>query len=434
MKVEMRALESIKPYEKNAKKHDQTQIDNVAESIKQYGFVQPIVVDRDGVIVIGHCRALGAKKLGLKEVPCVCVDDLTQEQVNALRLVDNKSNESDWDFDLLADELPDLDLSAFDFDWCLPEENEHDESVEHYTLKDLFLFPTFSVLDGRAGEWRERKRQWIGLGIQSELGRGDNLTHSPQRTSYIKSGVKNVAPGTSIFDPVLCEVAYKWFLPNAGSTVLDPFAGGSVRGIVAEKLGYRYTGVDIRQEQIAEDIAQANRICQSPPEYLCGDSREIKKIVGNRKFDLVFSCPPYGDLEVYSDNPCDISNMHYDDFVTAYTQIIKNCVDLLAENRFAIFVVGDIRDKRGFYRDFISDTKSAFKNAGAFLYNEFIKIDPNGNAAMKAKRMFATRKAVKIHQNMLVFYKGDPKKIKENYGEIEFPDMSNDDLESENDY
>lgn len=102
MKVEMRALDSIKPYEKNAKKHDQTQIDNVAESIKQYGFVQPIVVDRDGIIVIGHCRALGAKKLGLKDVPCVCVDDLTPEQVNALRLVDNKSNESDWDFDLLA--------------------------------------------------------------------------------------------------------------------------------------------------------------------------------------------------------------------------------------------------------------------------------------------------------------------------------------------
>lgn len=129
MKVEMRALDSIKPYEKNAKKHDQTQIDNVAESIRQYGFVQPIVVDKDGIIVIGHCRALGAKKLGLKEVPCVCVDDLTPEQVNALRLVDNKSNESDWDFDLLADELPELDLSAFDFDWGLPDD-QTEEVVE----------------------------------------------------------------------------------------------------------------------------------------------------------------------------------------------------------------------------------------------------------------------------------------------------------------
>lgn len=129
MNIVQKPLSEITPYAKNAKKHDQTQIDNVAESIKRYGFVQPIVVDRDGVIVIGHCRALAAKKLGMKIVPCVCVDDLTPEQVNALRLVDNKSNESDWDFDLLADELPELDLSAFDFDWGLPDD-QTEEVVE----------------------------------------------------------------------------------------------------------------------------------------------------------------------------------------------------------------------------------------------------------------------------------------------------------------
>ena len=129
MQITNRRVSAITPYAANAKKHDKRQINNVAESIKQYGFVQPIVIDRDGVIVIGHCRALAAKKLGMKEVPCVCVDDLTPEQVNALRLVDNKSNESDWDFDLLADELPGLDLSAFDFDWGLPED-QTEEVVE----------------------------------------------------------------------------------------------------------------------------------------------------------------------------------------------------------------------------------------------------------------------------------------------------------------
>ena len=124
MKVTNRNLSELTPYAGNAKKHDSTQIANVAESIKQFGFVQPIVIDRDGVIVIGHCRALAAKKLGMKEVPCVCVDDLTPEQVNALRLVDNKSNESDWDYDLLADEIPDLDLSSFDFDWDFQDTDE----------------------------------------------------------------------------------------------------------------------------------------------------------------------------------------------------------------------------------------------------------------------------------------------------------------------
>lgn len=127
MNVIQKKLSEIVPYAKNAKKHDKKQIANVAESIKQYGFVQPVVIDRDGVIVIGHCRAEAAKKLGMKTVPCVCVDDLTPEQVNALRLVDNKSNESAWDMDLLAEELPELDLSAFDFDWGL--RDELDDSV-----------------------------------------------------------------------------------------------------------------------------------------------------------------------------------------------------------------------------------------------------------------------------------------------------------------
>ena len=139
MKVTNRNLSELTPYAGNAKKHDSTQIANVAESIRQFGFVQPIVIDRDGVIVIGHCRALAAEKLGMKEVPCVCVDDLTPEQVNALRIVDNKSNESPWDFDILPDELADIDLSGFDFDFGLEDEGEDyspDEFGDDFTLPD----------------------------------------------------------------------------------------------------------------------------------------------------------------------------------------------------------------------------------------------------------------------------------------------------------
>ena len=124
MDVKNIPIKEIVPYAKNAKKHDKRQIDNVAESIRQYGFVQPVVVDKDGIIVIGHCRVLAAKKLGMESVPCVCVDDLTPEQVNALRLVDNKTNESDWDMDLLSMELPEIDLSAFDFDWDFQDTEE----------------------------------------------------------------------------------------------------------------------------------------------------------------------------------------------------------------------------------------------------------------------------------------------------------------------
>lgn len=137
MNIIQKNIDEIVPYAKNAKKHDKTQIANVAESIKQYGFVQPVVIDRDGVIVIGHCRTLAAKKLGLKEVPCVCVDELTPEQVAALRLVDNKSNESDWDMDLLGEELGEIDLAAFDFDWGFGEEDySPDDYDDSFSLPD----------------------------------------------------------------------------------------------------------------------------------------------------------------------------------------------------------------------------------------------------------------------------------------------------------
>lgn len=130
MEIIKKRILDIVPYAKNAKKHDKRQIDNVAESIKQYGFVQPIVIDKDNVVVIGHCRLLAAKQLKMKEVPCVCVEDLTEEQVKALRIVDNKSNESEWDFDFLPDELAEIDLSAFDFDFGIENEEEETEIVE----------------------------------------------------------------------------------------------------------------------------------------------------------------------------------------------------------------------------------------------------------------------------------------------------------------
>lgn len=128
--IEWKDIASVKPYARNAKKHDDTQVANVAESIKQFGWQQPIVCDADGVIIIGHCRLLAAKKLGLKKVPVKTVDNLSEEQVKKLRALDNKLNESDWDFDLLGDEIGDLDFSGFDIDWGLPTDEEETEIVE----------------------------------------------------------------------------------------------------------------------------------------------------------------------------------------------------------------------------------------------------------------------------------------------------------------
>ena len=124
MNILYKNVDVLIPYDKNTKKHDKKQIKNVATSIKKYGFVQPLVIDKNDVVVIGHCRLLGAKELKMDTVPCVCVDDLTEEQVNALRIVDNKTNESPWDMDILPDELLEVDLGEFEFDFDLPLDDE----------------------------------------------------------------------------------------------------------------------------------------------------------------------------------------------------------------------------------------------------------------------------------------------------------------------
>lgn len=220
--------------------------------------------------------------------------------------------------------------------------------------------------------------------------------------------------GTSVFDPVLCEIIYNWYSCEGG-VVLDPFAGGSVRGVVAEMLGRHYIGIDLSQRQV--DVNQMTAdwlgVC---PAWHCDDSRNMDEYIPDGSADLVFSCPPYHNLEKYSDHPLDLSNMNYTDFSEAYADIISKASMKLKEDRFAVFVVGDIRDSKGAYRDFIGLTKRLFFDSGLCLYNESILLEQYGTAPLRAGLFFsASRKTVKVHQNVLVFYKGDLKKIKQNY-------------------
>lgn len=228
--------------------------------------------------------------------------------------------------------------------------------------------------------------------------------------------------GISIFDPVLCEIAYRWF-SNEGSHILDPFAGGSVRGIVASKLKRNYVGVELRQEQVDANVEQGDSICEgNKPEWICGTSTEIDKLVKKREFDLIFSCPPYADLEVYSDDPRDISNMAYDKFLEHYQEIITKSCTLLKPNRFAVFVVGEVRSKKGsgYYRGFVPDTIRCFEKAGLEYYNEAILITAVGSLPIRTGRTFeASRKLGKTHQNVLVFCKGDAKEATKASGKIE---------------
>ena len=560
------------------------------------------------------------------------------------------------DFDLKIDEIevaiPELELSLDE-----PQETEDKQETQH-TLFDKFIVPPFSVLDSRQGYWQDRKRAWAALGIASEVGRSDDLIynervghinyytekrkweagHNQKLTAEewgviakkkgetskghtcasnklmdIKGGFANNLRMSSIFDPVLTELAYKWFCTEKGA-ILDPFAGGSVRGIVAAYLGYSYTGIELRPEQVSENkkqwsnIREQNNIdnvqqseegykevkisrkwldhkficnaeyikehchgrccegsdkivisllaeevkaieaeghevidgmlqpniatgkcpfktkeglcsihntklkpfgCIASPftlnendtliirkrytslkchdkegerayitfnasldlifgekesarirkemttkdtdfsakmpiesynnlkyldslkhkpvenkkgdiNWVTGDAENVKDIVGDTRFDFILSCPPYYDLEVYSDLPGELSAAKtYEQFIGHYHSIINKAVSVLKEDRFACFVVGDIRDKKGFYRNFVSDTIEGFERAGMTLYNEAILVNVVGSLPIRITKSFGSyRKLGKCHQNVLVFYKGDIKKIKENYNKI----------------
>ena len=161
---------------------------------------------------------------------------------------------------------------------------------------------------------------------------------SNQATQYAggyheSDGSPKSTAGTSIFDPVLCECAYTWFCPPAG-LVLDLFAGGSVRGIVAAYLGREYVGVELRPEQVEANEAQARAIGVEPC-WIVGDAASVKELAAG-EYDFIFSCPPYYDLEVYSDLPGELSALpRYEDFIAQYRAIVSDSVAMLKDNRFA---------------------------------------------------------------------------------------------------
>lgn len=256
------------------------------------------------------------------------------------------------------------------------------------------------------------------LGESASLSGG--LTHGTTIHPYDGSS-SDVQSGTSIFDPVLCEIAYRWFCPPGGA-ILDPFAGGSVRGIVASVLERGYTGIDLSERQIEANREQAKRITPDrQPRWIVGDSTDVQGLVGQeQRYDLIFSCPPYADLERYSDDPRDLSTMEYSAFVAAYGSIIAGSAELLDDDRFACFVVGDVRADDGFYRCFIADTIRCFEQAGLRLYNDAVLVTAVGSLPIRVGKQFSsTRKLGKTHQNVLVFCKGDPRRATEACGDVD---------------
>ena len=377
--------------------------------------------------------------------PVIRASELDPDEVRSFIIKDNTAF-GEYDVDILANEFDIDELCEIDPDLIPASVRPNGTSsggdgdgggeCEPLKLTDRFIIPPFSVLDGRSGDWQERKRKWLSMGIKSEVGRDKNLTFNRAKSDDpVSKMLTDYSGGTSIFDPVLCELVYRWFCPTGG-VVLDPFAGGSVRGVVASKCGLKYFGNDLSAVQIAANMENAAMILspEDPaPVWNAGDSVDIDKIASSVDADLVFSCPPYADLEIYSDDPRDLSTMRYREFLNKYAEIIDKSCARLKNNRFAVFVVAEVRDtKTGVYRNFVSATINAFKNAGLEYYNEMILVNPVGTLAIRAGRQFnASRKIGKTHQNVLVFYKGKPREIKQNFGELDLSYLTENDSSDE---
>lgn len=394
------------------------------------------------------------------------LDNPTAHVIKASELSDTEQREfiikdnvgyGEWDMEALANEWDTEEL----VDWGLDlwEENKSSENTDssprpnsapESSLFDRFVVPPFSILDTRKGYWQDRKKKWYDIIGDMGESRNDTLVTSLeikykdlyQRTrehrkelgisfkEYIEKYVpkedlereqsKIVAQGVSILDPVMAEIVCRWFGFKNCQT-FDCFAGDSVFGFVSAYLGNQFTGIELREQQ-----ANLNneRVAEMTARYICDDGQNVAKHIEPESQDLLFSCPPYFNLEVYSDLPNDASNQgSYEDFIQILRNAFTAAVGCLKKNRFAVICVGDVRDRKtGFYYDFCGDIKRIFREAGVLLYNEIVLVEQTASTALRAARYMETRKVAKTHQHILVFFKGNPKDIKKEYPKIEYTD------------
>ena len=351
--------------------------------------------------------------------------NLSADEQREFIIKDNASFGS-WDMDVLANEWDSEELDDWGVDVWQPnnwnEQGDGNDSTSvasneanKGSLQDRFIVPPFSILDTRKGYWQRRKKMWREL--IGDMGESRENTLANGETNCMAS----INKGVSLFDPVLSESMVKWFTPEVGVKIFDCFAGDTQKGLVFGQCGYEFTGIELRQEQV--DVN--NRVLVDrdlPVKYICDDGRNVANHFEPESQDLLFSCPPYYNLEHYSDLENDASNQGtYEDFIEILRDAFTAAIGCLKDNRFAVIVVGDIRDKStGFYHDFCGDIKRIFKEGGMEMYNECILVEPIGTLPQRVQRYMSNRKIGKCHQNILIFYKGNPKDIKKYFPKIEF--------------
>lgn len=259
-----------------------------------------------------------------------------------------------------------------------------------YPPMDIHGILPWSILDQSSQKWQDRKKWWLAR-IPAAI---------PQATpGMIATGRHgHTSGGVSVFDPVLAELCLTWYAPT-GRAVHDPFAGSPVRGIVADTLGYTYTGVDINPAQVA-----ANQAATGLDLWALGDGTTH----ATRAAGYILTCPPYHNRERYTDHPGDLSSMTWEGFGQAVRRAMRTCWESLAEDRFMTWVISDVRDHRGHLRRLPALVGAAAEAAGFRLCNEQILIAPAGTRAKTMRVPWeACRTTSRRHQIVLTWVKGD---------------------------
>lgn len=283
-----------------------------------------------------------------------------------------------------------------------------------------FGIPPFSVIDARKGWWVNRKRHWkTRIGDRGET-RSRALFRKGERQAESTKKITRIG-GVSITDPVLVELLLTWF-SREGSAVFDPFSGDSTIGYVAASMGRGFTGLEIRPDQAAVNQSRLDR-ANLHGRYVAIDAAAMDGPIEDGSADLVLTCPPYWNLERYKGPPGDLSRMPLSTFQAAYRDIVGKTARKLRQNRFAVVIVGDVRDNKGALIGLPAFTVRVAQDSGLALQSEMVLLTTCGTAPMRARAPMEThRRVIRVHQTVLVFFKGDPATIRHELGRVVLPE------------
>ena len=402
----------------NLKIMDSARLNKLISNILQNGFISPIFIWQNQ-IVDGHQRIKALQVLlntgyhlyhnGIDVndmVPYIVIDAIDRTEAAKFILTYN----SQYGQMVGLDEF----LSDFKLDWAdidkqliLPIEYNSKFGKSNNSLKANWVMPPFSILDTRQIYWQERRREWYSILGDTSFSRehvlGDDLLGT------INSGV-------SLFDPVLAEIIFRWFTPHKNSKILNLFAGGVEPNIVAAYNGHHITGIELRMEQIEHTCRIADRLkINHKLNIICDDVLNLNLHAPNNEFDLIVSSPPFYSLEQYSTNPDDFSNKNEVEFDLLMEKVILSSASKLKDNRFAVFVVSEVRRADGSFIGFVPKVIKWFLAAGFVYYNEIVLINSIGTLPFRINRAWSNRKIGRMHQNVLVFFKGFVKNIEKEF-------------------